>query len=191
MNIIRKKIFSAVALLLLLSSCTGEIVGEYCSYQCYYIMDFKWGHTAPHLASALQSTNIFAFFSCAPTNSGYVLNSQAYGTETHSEQITESVLTQPTRIIGLNNGLIVGRSSFQNNELYVFDRQCPNCYNADGSTNHMLTFSNNPHNVKCSNCGRTYGLLNGGVVVAGDNGEKLFRYRATFDGTIFRITNPQ
>lgn len=180
----------AVICALLMSACTGDIVGEYCTYQSYYVMDFQYGYTTSPLYAALTSTNTFAFFSCAPYDGGYKLYSQGYGTDTHTDDISLEILTRPTRVLGLNNGLIVGRSSFQNNELYVFDRQCPNCYKNYGRTNYMLVFSD-AQNVICNTCQRKYGLLNGGVVVAGDNGEKLFRYHATMDGQLFKIANPQ
>ena len=114
-----------------------------------------------------------------------------YGVSKKSETISESILTQAPRQLGIDNrGLIVGRSSFQNGELYVFDRQCPNCWNANNYGNYPLSFSD-AHNMVCNTCHRTYGLLNGGVVVSGDSGEKLFRYRASYSNQLFRVQNPQ
>ena len=101
-------------------------------------------------------------------------------------------MTKNGRALGLNNGLIVGRSSFQNGELYVFDRQCPNCFNETSQKKYPLKFQNSA-NVICDRCKRVYGLLNGGVVVADEIGhdvnEKLFRYRATSSGLDLKIEN--
>lgn len=190
-----KRLFYLLTLPILLAACTTDIVGEYSSHQAYYVMDFQYGHTASYLSGALNSVNSFCMISVSTQNldgstTPYKLYSMMYGTTTQEEVVNEEGLTRPTRQLGLNNGLIVGRSSFQNGELYVFDRQCPNCFNAYHYTNYAVNFKD-ANNVECANCHRTYGLLNGGVVVAGDSGEKLFRYRASYNGTYFNVTNPQ
>ena len=192
-----KRLFYLLTLPILLAACTTDIVGEYSSHQAYYVMDIQY-HTASYLsgALALNSVNSFCMISVSPQNvdgsttTPYKLYSMMYGTTTQEEVVSEIMLTGPRRKLGLNNGLIVGRSSFQNGELYVFDRQCPNCFNAYHYTNYAVNFKD-ANNVECANCHRTYGLLNGGVVVAGDSGEKLFRYHATYVGTRFNVTNPQ
>lgn len=189
-----KRLFYLLTLPILLAACTTDIVGEYSSHQAYYVMDFQYGHTTSYLYGALKSVNSFCMISTqnldGSTTSPYKLYSMMYGTTTQEEVVTEGPLTGSMRQLGLNNGLIVGRSSFQNGELYVFDRQCPNCFNAYHYTNYAVNFKD-ANNVECANCHRTYGLLNGGVVVAGDSGEKLFRYRASYVGTRFNVTNPQ
>lgn len=190
-----KRLFYLLTLPILLAACTTDIVGEYSSHQAYYVMDFQNAqYTASYLYGALKSVNSFCMISTqnldGSTTSPYKLYSMMYGTTTQEEVVTEGSLTRLTRQLGLNNGLIVGRSSFQNGELYVFDRQCPNCFNAYHYTNYAVNFKD-ANNVECANCHRTYGLLNGGVVVAGDSGEKLFRYRASYNGTYFKVTNPQ
>ena len=187
-----KRLFYLLTLPILLAACTTDIVGEYSSHQAYYVMDFQYGHTTSYLSGALNSVNSFCMISVSSNSSGspYKLTATLYGATTQEEVVTEERLTRPTRQLGLNNGLIVGRLSFQNGELYVFDRQCPNCFNAYHYTNYAVNFKD-ANNVECANCHRTYGLLNGGVVVAGDSGEKLFRYRASYNGTYFNVTNPQ
>lgn len=173
--------------------CKGEVVDEYTTHIASFRFDFQYGHTQSYLYSALNSTNYFCFFYTNPIDGGYDLITEAYGTkEKNVEHITEAVLTKSGRAIGLNNGLIAGRSSFQNGELYVFDRQCPNCFNETNTKNFTLNFKD-VSSVYCNSCKRTYGLLNGGVVVSDslnhDKNEKLFRYRATYSGTYFQITS--
>lgn len=191
-----KRLFYLLTLPILLAACTTDIVGEYSSHQAYYVMDFQY-HTASYLRGALNSVNSFCMISVSmpnvdgSTTTPYKLYSMMYGTTTQEEVVSEIMLTGPRRKLGLNNGLIVGRSSFQNGELYVFDRQCPNCFNAYHYANNYAVNFKDANNVECANCHRTYGLLNGGVVVAGDSGEKLFRYRAMYVGTSFSVTNPQ
>ena len=173
--------------------CKGEVVDEYTTHIASFRFDFQYGHTQSYLYSALNSTNYFCFFSTKPIEGGYDLVTETYGTkEPNVEHITEAVLTKSGRALGLNNGLIAGRSSFQNGELYVFDRQCPNCFNETNTKNYALNFKDSQH-VYCNNCKRTYGLLNGGVVVSDElnheKSEKLFRYHATYSGTYFQITS--
>ena len=193
-----KRLFYLLTLPILLAACTTDIVGEYSSHQAYYVMDFQYAqYTASYLSGALSSVNSFCMISVSAQNldgsttTPYKLYSMMYGTTTQEEVVSEIMLTGPRRKLGLNNGLIVGRSSFQNGELYVFDRQCPNCFNAYHYANNYAVNFKDANNVECANCHRTYGLLNGGVVVAGDSGEKLFRYHATYVGTRFNVTNPQ
>ena len=176
--------------------CKGEVVDEYTTHVASFRFDFQYGHTQSYLYPALNSTNYFCFFSTNPIQGGYDLVTEAYGTkEKNVEHITEAVLTKSGRALGLalglNNGLIVGRSSLQDGELYVFDRQCPNCFNETSQKNYPLKFQSS-FNVICDHCKREYGLLNGGVVVAGgkEANEKLLRYRATYSGTYFQISNP-
>ena len=173
--------------------CKGEVVDEYTTHVASFRFDFQYGHNQSYLYSALNSTNYFCFFSTNPIQGGYDLVTEAYGTkEKNVEHITEAVLTKSGRALGLNNGLIAGRSSFQNGELYVFDRQCPNCFNETNTKNFTLNFKD-ASSVFCNSCKRTYGLLNGGVVVSDslnhEKNEKLFRYRATYSGTYFQISS--
>ena len=172
--------------------CKGEVVDEYCHHTARFRFDFQIGHTQSYLYAALTSADYFVFINTKPIDGGFVLVSEAYGNkEVNEEVVTEAVLTKNERLLGLNNGLIVGRSSLQNGELYVFDRQCPNCFNETSQKNYPLKFQSS-FNVICDHCKREYGLLNGGVVVAGEKetNEKLFRYRATYSGTYFQISNP-
>ena len=173
--------------------CKGEVVDEYTTHVASFRFDFQYGHTQSYLYAALNSTNYFCFFSTNPIQGGYDLITEVYGNkEKNVEHVTEAVLTKSGRALGLNKGRIAGRSSFQNGELYVFDRQCPNCFNETSTKNYPLNFKD-ATNVFCNNCKRTYGLLNGGVVVSDslnhEKNEKLFRYHATYSGTYFQITS--
>ena len=203
----RKTLYNllAAAAVLLATSCDtldtffgGQTVGEYTNHQAYFYMDFGLGHANTYLSEALNSTNVFTVITANPsihmssTEGGtYTLSCEMYGVAKKNETISEASLTKVPRQLGIDGkGLIVGRSSFQNGELYVFDRQCPNCWNANNYGNYPLSFSD-AHNMVCNTCHRTYGLLNGGVVVSGDSGEKLFRYRASYSNQLFRVQNPQ
>lgn len=189
-----KKFAFLFAVCLCLVGCKGEVVDEYCHHTARFRFDFQIGHTQSYLYAALTSSDYFVFVSTKPIDGGFVLVSEAYGNkEVNEEVVTEAVLTKNERLLGLNNGLIVGRSSLQNGELYVFDRQCPNCFNETSQKNYPLKFQSS-FNVICDRCKRVYGLLNGGVVVADENGheanEKLFRYHAAYSGMYLQISNP-
>lgn len=181
---------------MLFIGCSKDAVvqSEYTNSDSRYVMDFKYGHTNSRLYAALNGVNIFCIISHSSNSIGYTLNSRLYGDEEeHHERITEEILTKQSRLMGMNNGLIVGNSTLQDGGLYVFDRICPNCYQQTGlaSTNYMVDFDKESagSNVTCPTCKRSYGLLNGGVVVAGDNGQKLYRYRASFLDNVFRISS--
>lgn len=181
------------AVCLCLVGCKGEVVDEYSNHTASFRFDFQYGHNQSYLYPALTSSDYFVFVSTRPIDGGFVLVTEAYGNkEVNEEIVTEAVLTRNGRALGLNNGLIVGRSSLQNGDLYVFDRQCPNCFNETSQKNYPVKFQNSA-NVICDRCKRVYGLLNGGVVVADEIGhqtnEKLFRYRATYSGTYLQVAN--
>lgn len=180
---------------LCLVGCKGEVVDEYCHHTASFRFDFQYGHTQSYLYAAVNSTNYFTFVTTQLISGGpeYDLITNVYGNKEASvEPVTEALLTKNGRVLGLNNGLIVGRSSFQNGELYVFDMQCPNCFNETSQKKYALKFKDSG-NVICDRCKRVYGLLNGGVVVADEIGhdvnEKLFRYRATYSGTYLQVAN--
>jgi len=180
------------SIILCFMGCKGEVVNEYTTHVATFYFDFQNGsYKQSYLYPALTSSDYFCFFSTEPMDAGYKLITEVYGKkEKNVVHVTEDALTRRGRALGLNNGLIAGRSSFQNGELYVFDRQCPNCFNETNTKNFPLNFKDSQH-VYCDKCKRTYGLLNGGVVVADslnhEKNEKLLRYRATYSGETFRI----
>ena len=193
----RKKFFLFYAFcasaILCFMGCKGEVVDEYTTHVASFRFDFQYGHTQSYLYAALNSTNYFCFLSTNPIDGGFDLVTEAYGNkEKNVEHVTEAVLNRSGRALGLNNSLIVGRSSFQNGELYVFDRQCPNCFNETNNKNFALKFKDS-QNVYCDRCKRVYGLLNAGVVVSDSfqhsTNDKLFRYRATYSGTYFQVSS--
>lgn len=174
-----------------LTSCAGEVVNEYSNINCYFIFDNQYNeHSSSPLIGSLNSPNNFCMVTTEMKEVGYIVKVTPYGGETHSEPIITNKETMQKRQLGLSGQLVVGRSSLQDGALYVFDRQCPNCYNTNHTTKYPLQWAANGTQLTCKSCNRYYGLLNGGVVVQGDNGEKLFRYRASFSNGVFIISNP-
>ena len=203
----RKTLYNllAAAAVLLTTSCDtldtffgGQTVGEYTNHQAYFYMDFGLGHTNTYLSEALNSTNVFTVITADPsihmstTEGGtYTLSCEMYGVAKKNETISEAELTKRPRQLGIDGkGLIVGRSSFQDGELYVFDRQCPNCMEETDGVNHPLSFTNNGQAVSCGRCKRIYNLNAEGMPQNGQQGDiALLQYVVAYDGTRLYVHN--
>lgn len=172
------RLMAVVVMLPVVTACNNDIVSEYCSYRARLVYH---GDTTPlqPLNAAVNGINTFAMVSM-PDNTAatYQLKAQLYGQG--AEQITVALGGAPIPTMGLDNGkgFIIGRSSMRDDNPFVFDRVCPNCYKEHRDTKYVLNFVDN-NSVKCDACKRTYSLLNGGLVISGSNGDKLFRYRVT------------
>lgn len=57
----------------------------------------------------------------------------------------------------------------------AYDLVCPNCYTKE-DIERKLVFQDRL-TMLCPRCNRSYSLRNGGIVVAGEAGIKLFKYR--------------
>ena len=57
----------------------------------------------------------------------------------------------------------------------AYELACPNCYTKD-YVERQLVFQDRL-TLHCTRCNRSYSLRNGGIVVAGEAGLKLFKYR--------------
>jgi len=169
---------AVVAMLSSVTACNDDIVNEYCNYRARLVYYGDVTQLAP-LSAAINSINTFAMVSM-PDNTAatYQLKAQLYGQG--AEQKTVALSGSPIPTMGLDNGkgFIIGRSSMRDNEPFVFDRVCPNCYKEYRDTKYVLSFAD-ALTVKCDACKRTYSLLNGGLVTSSNNGDKLFRYRVS------------
>lgn len=178
--------------LVLLGSC-GEVVNEYCPYESSINLTGIYTTRLRALQSAMSGVNTFAVLS----QSEYQDKAYVVRATSADGKVTDAVPVDFERtrcVLGLQNnkGVIVGKSSFRDENLYVFDRVCPNCYQDFRNTQYTLSFEPNGIDVSCSKCKRTYSLLNGGLVISGANGQKLFRYRAGITGidrSTFYINN--
>lgn len=178
---------TVLAVLFSLASC-GKVEEEYTTHECYFNFNSSY-HNTSLILTAVTSYETFNMISKSPiSGSTYRLHSSLYGGQSGADDITLAKETQQSCILGLNNGLIVGKSTL-NNIVYAYDLQCPNCFASTNRTNYKLSWADNPQSVKCNTCNRTYNLSNGGVVSAGDAGSNLLRYRCSFDGTYLRVQN--
>ncbi len=91
--------------------------------------------------------------------------------------------------IGIYNGVIVGFGAIDR-KFMAYDNQCPNCYESSGLTRYALTM-NTDATATCRYCQRVYDLNNGGILVKGDKGSGLIKYRAYTTGTfgVLQINN--
>ena len=173
--------------LLTLFSCQ-KAESEYTTSQCYFAFNASY-HNASRLLSVVNAYETYAIVHTEPlSGKAYRVVTDIYGTDATHDDVTTAEETQRTRIVGLSNGLIIGRSSLDQT-LYAFARQCPNCYQASGLTAAPLQWAANSYTVKCNKCQRQYSLANGGVVSDGEAGSRLLRYRITFDGTYLFVQN--
>ena len=175
-------VLAAAGTIVLASSCQGETQNEYSQYQAYLNYDPTIAPLPP-LQAAITGANTFACVSMLRSETGkyYQLSAQLYGGEAQTVNVTTATAVRTMPVLGVNNstGLVVGNSSLQSDNPYVFDRVCPNCYAESRTKKYQLEFTNSGQSLYCSKCKRTYGLLNAGVITSGDSGKKLERYHAT------------
>ena len=173
--------------LLPLASCQ-KAEEEYTTHQCYFSFNCTY-HNASRLINAVSSYETFAIVTTEPlSGKTYTVVTSIYGTDDTRDNITTAEETQRSRVLGLANGLIIGRSAIDQT-LYAYDRQCPNCFEATGFTAAPLQWSGNTTTVVCTRCDRKYNLSNGGVVSEGTAGKKLLRYRISYDGSYINVQN--
>ena len=88
------------------------------------------------------------------------------------------------QVVGQNDCIIVGYSMLESTAVfYAFDAECPNCFMSDQMDfrSYRLQMSSS-HIASCNACRRKYDLGNGGMIIEGENGKKLIRYRAATTG---------
>ena len=112
---------------------------------------------------------------------------QLYNKQAEDVAITTDIERRRSCVLGANNGLVIGCSTLYEGQLYAFDRQCPNC--ANNGTLKAMQWENNGLWLKCPKCERVYDLNNNGFIVKGESGDKLMRYRPSYDGKVLLITN--
>ena len=173
-----KRLVVFVGVLSLVTACNEDMVNEYCNYTARLVYHGDMTPLQP-LNAAINGINTFAMVSMQDQKATtYVLKAQLYESKAETYQVSLGSAVLPT--LGLDNskGFILGRSSMRDNEPFVFDRVCPNCYKEHRDTKYVLSFVD-ALTVKCDACKRTYSLLNGGLVTSSNNGDKLFRYRVS------------
>lgn len=182
--------YAVIPLLMALLAIGGcqKAEDEYTTHQCYFAFNCSY-HNASNLIAAVNSYDTYAIVTTkALTGKSYAVVTSIYGTTNTEDNITTDLETQRTHILGLSNGLIIGKS-MMDEQLYAFDRQCPNCFAATNTTAAPLQWAGNGHTVACGKCKRKYNLASRGIVAEGEAGQSLLRYRITYDGTYIYVQN--
>ena len=188
-----KSLVSAVASLVLamLVLCGCDADNEYdVSHRCFFSFDTNL-HNTSLVRNALNplASGVFVLVYTTQKSGITVVNTQLNDGKTSGEDyITTAKENYTAYILGTNNGLIIGHSSLGNG-LFAFDRQCPNCISDYNLYKYPLNWTNNGQWVKCNKCQRTYDLNNFGVIIEGDKGSKLIRYKASYDGSLLNVRN--
>lgn len=180
-----------LSLLFTLSLTGCDADNEYdVDHRCFFNFDTNLHNTSiiRHALNPLSS-GIFVWVYTSQKSGIIVVNTQLNdGVTSGQDNITTAKENYSSYILGTNNGLLIGYSSLGNG-LFAFDRQCPNCIKDYNLYKYALSWANNGQWVKCANCKRVYDLNNFGVVVEGDKGSKLIRYKAFYDGTLLTVRN--
>ena len=158
-------------------SC-GDTEYEYCiDYHCNFAFNMSTHNTSVLNSCVSQTTSNTFCMVWSTKNPMRHVHVQMYGGKEEVNDITADLeLRQSTYELGAGNGLVMGRSSFNNGQLYAFDRQCPNCL--DNMRYRPLQWESNGMKLHCGYCNRSYDLINGGRVSSGESGKKLLRYKA-------------
>jgi nitrite reductase/ring-hydroxylating ferredoxin subunit len=175
--------------LLLFSSCSTDDFEYENKYRCYFTFDCGI-HQGTVLQNCLNPVSPGLFCMVWKQNVGATrhIQMQLCNKKTDDVAITTASEVRTVCELGANNGLVIGCSTLNNGQLYAFDRICPNCDKANG-IKVALQWENNGLWLKCPKCERVYDLNNNGFIVKGESGDKLMRYRASYDGKVLLITN--
>ena len=172
---------SSFLFIFFLLSCDGTQY-EFSSRHSYLVLDNN-AHQDPTLASAMTPYS-GVFVAITLKNKG---GAQYYQFTSNQGQSSESIFNaidqRRTVLLGMNQGLIVGYSTWSDLTFYAYDRECPNCFNPDVVPIRSKALQMSSTGIAtCQSCHRKYDLNSGGIVVDGDKGDKLVRYRAGTTG---------
>lgn len=171
-----------LSLLLGIMAC-GDVQNEFTSMHCLVHFD-NMIHSNAVLAGAMTSNSGIYVRITLTVKDG----ARCFLFENNQGQSSISKLNakdeKPPQIVGQNDGLIVGFCMLETPAVfYAFDAECPNCFNFDQMDfrSYRLQMSSS-HIATCNACKRKYDLGNGGMIIEGENGKKLIRYRAATTG---------
>ncbi|MBR4480683.1 MAG: hypothetical protein IKO86_02155 [Prevotella sp.] len=180
-------LFRLFAFSLLLAACNGEDA-IYREYRCTFFFDTQLHPQPCQLTAILNNPGHFCKIEASVENGLRRLKTtRNYDGSTETILLSTKRENQETCILGANNCIIIGTSSYDN-MLIAYEGQCPNCLNQFGGTRYPLTWQKGGNQLSCAKCGRYYDV-NNGTVASGDGGKQLYRYYAAFDGQILHAWN--
>ena len=172
---------------LFFSSCSTDDFEYENKHQCYFTFDCGI-HPGTSLQSCLNpmSPGLFCMIWKQEVGVTRHIQMQLYNRQTE-DVLTTAIETRRSCILGAKNGLVIGCSTLNNGQLYAFDRICPNC-EKEGFFK-TLQWENSGLWLKCPQCGRAYDLNNNGIVVKGEGGRSLMKYRASYGNNVLMVGN--
>ena len=84
------------------------------------------------------------------------------------------------------NGIIVGFSNLDG-KFYAYDNQCRNCYESTSLPRYQLTLGVDGL-ATCKSCHRVYDMNSHGILVKGDKGKGMIRYKGNTTGAYGVLT---
>lgn len=171
-----------LAVLFALTSC-GEADNEYASTRCYFFFDNS-KYQDITLQAALNPLSPGTFCKITERTEGgrrFVYFDNNQGQSSHQELAGDD--TRRTFVLGVYNktGIIVGFGNLSSpTTLYIYDSQCPNCYNETHTLNHPLAINDRGY-ATCATCKREYNMNNRGIT---PSGKPLMRYRGNTTGPL-------
>lgn len=165
--------------LMALGSC-GDLTGEFSRRPCRVIIE---NINDPTLGSALNPMVSGVFCMIEMTHKGGAAHYHCTSNQGLTSDIPWTELDKRRNpIMGLNNGIIVGHGSLDQT-FFAYDRECPNCFDPDAIPIKSKPLRmNNIGRAICDICKREYDMNNRGIVVKGEAGNKLTRFRASTTG---------
>lgn len=114
-------------------------------------------------------------------------------TNSQTQQVTAEAAYKAIRCIGgTGGGFIVGEAELpdlgtSSTPYLCYDLCCPNCWRDDNIAKNMKLEEGG--RASCSRCHRAYDLSNEGLIVSGEKGRKLERYRMSYNSMAIMIAN--
>ncbi len=174
----------------MLTSC-GDTEYEYSGNSAYFVFENTASRSAA-LASAMNNMSPGIFCRITLSVDGNHFNFSNNHGLSDDPVAMSAVDKQRTVRLGVYNmtGIIVGYGNLNNPPtFYAYDSLCPNCYKDTGAFKSLAMHTDGT--AECGSCHRKYDMNNGGIVVAGDGGDKMMRYHASTTGPegVLVVTN--
>ena len=162
----------AVSLMLFSVSCGEKATDRYAHIRAF--LQFRPVSASGPLLSAVTNPGMFCTIRIGTT---HFLFAGPTGSSS-SWPITDVVRNygQPECVAGFVVGIASTPDMNGQMPIIAYDLACPNCYAGDAMITKELTLSG--EKLTCSRCHRVYDLQSDGIVVSGDAGQPLLRYRS-------------
>lgn len=178
----RYRLITLLLSLLFLTACTEDAENTYSRHRAFF--RFQPVSAVAPLNNALNSMGEFCTVRQNATH--YLFNGSAGEAKWQKTGVDEYNAMQA---IG---GFIIGKATLSDIgtnvfPLLCFDLACSNCYD-EANIARNLSLEENGRAV-CTRCHRTYDLNNQGIIVEGNKGKKLFRYRIQYSSDLVIVQN--